>query len=93
MARVLAPGGPLVLATMTSDRLLACIAGRILRCVERSHVRLYRRHELVERIRAAGFDELSVDSPWDGGYTIVKARRLGGGSRVDPMLKNGDLLV
>lgn len=35
----------------------------------------------------------SVDSLWDGGYPIVKARRLGGGSRIDPMLEDGDLLV
>ncbi len=26
----------------------------------------------------AGFDEISVDSLWDGGYAIFKARRLGG---------------
>jgi hypothetical protein len=49
--------------------------------------------ELVELIRTVGFDELSVDSVLDGGYAIGKARRLGGGSRVDPALKDGDLLV
>jgi hypothetical protein len=47
----------------------------------------------VVRIRAAGFDELSVGRLWDDGYAIVKARRLGRGSRVDPALKDGDLLV
>jgi hypothetical protein len=69
------------------------IADRILRRFDRSHVRLYRRGELVGLIRAAGFDELSVDSLWDGGYAIVKARRLGRPSGVDPALKDGDLLV
>jgi hypothetical protein len=80
-------------ATTPGDWPLAGIANRILRRVDRSHVCLYRRHELVVRIRAAGFDELSVGRLWDDGYAIVKARRLGRGSRVDPALKDGDLLV
>ena len=93
MARVLTAGGRLVLADGTGDRLPARIADRILRRFDRSHVHLYRREELEKLIRAAGFDEISVDSLWDGGYAIVKARRSGGGSCVDPMLKDGDLLV
>lgn len=47
----------------------------------------------MARIRATGFDELSVGWLSDDGYAIVKARRLSGGSRVDPALKDGDLLV
>ena len=64
-----------MLADGTSDRFLAKIAEGLLRRFDRGHVRLYRSDELVERIRAAGFDEIAVRSVWDGGYVIVSARR------------------
>ena len=75
MARVLAVGGRFVLADGTSDRFVARIADGLLRRFDRGHVRLYRSDELVERIRAAGFDEIAVRAMWDGGYVIVSARR------------------
>jgi ubiquinone/menaquinone biosynthesis C-methylase UbiE len=75
MARVLTADGRLVLADGTGDRLLARIADRMLRRFDRSHVRLYRSEELVEFLRAAGFDETAVRPLWDGGYAIVSARR------------------
>jgi SAM-dependent methyltransferase len=75
IARVLAVGGRFVLADGTSDRFVARIADGLLRRFDPGHVRLYRSDELVERIRAAGFDEIAVRSMWDGGYVIVSARR------------------
>ena len=75
MARVLAPGGRFVLGDGTADRALARIADRLLRRVDRSHVRLYRSEELVDAMRTAGFEEIGVRSLWDGGYAIVSARR------------------
>jgi ubiquinone/menaquinone biosynthesis C-methylase UbiE len=75
MARVLAPGGRLVLADGTSDRPVARIADRPLRRFDHSHVRLYRSAELVDLVRAAGFEEIGLRRLWDGGYAIVDARR------------------
>ena len=72
---MLAPGGRFVLGDGTADRALARIADRLLRRVDRSHVRLYRSEELVDAMRTAGFEEIGVRSLWDGGYAIVSARR------------------
>jgi len=77
MARVLAPGGRLVLGDGTGDRLPARIADRLLRRFDGGHVRLHTTPELVMQIRAAGFDDLGVQTLWDRGYAIVSARRCG----------------
>jgi len=60
------------------DELLALIESGGLR-IEPGH----RRNEVLSFIRAL----------WNGGYAIVKALRSGGRPRVDPALKDGDLLV
>jgi len=75
MARVLRRDGRLALADGTSDRFVARVADSLLRRFDRGHVRLYRSRELVERICAAGFENIAVHSLWDGGYVIVSARR------------------
>jgi hypothetical protein len=70
---VLTAGGRLVLADGTADRLLARIADRLLRRFDRGHVRLYQSAELIQLVHAAGFDEIAIDSLWNGGYAIVTA--------------------
>lgn len=75
MARVLAPGGRLVIADGTSDLRIARIADRLLRLLDRSHVRLYPTDELVDLVHHAGFDDVATRHLWDGGYAILSARR------------------
>ena len=87
MARVLAPDGRLVIADGVADRGAARVADRILRIVDRGHVRLYRTRELADFLRGAGFDDISVTTLWDGGMAILSARR--GVPQVSP--PHGDL--
>jgi ubiquinone/menaquinone biosynthesis C-methylase UbiE len=75
MARVVAPGGRLVIADGVADHWPARIADRILRVVDRGHVRLYRTKELAQLMQAAGFGQVGVHSLWDGGYAVLSARR------------------
>lgn len=75
MARVLAPGGRLVIADGTGDLRIARIADRVMRWVDRSHVRLYRTDELVDLVNRAGFGDVATQHLWDGGYAILSARR------------------
>jgi ubiquinone/menaquinone biosynthesis C-methylase UbiE len=76
MARVLTPGGKLVIADGTADLRIARLVDRLLRLLDRSHVRLYRTTELVELVIGAGFGEVDVCHLWDGGYAILNARRM-----------------
>jgi len=73
---VLASGGRLVIADGTSDLRIARLADRLLRRLDRSHVRLYRTHELVELVQRAGFSDVTTRHVWDGGYAILTARRV-----------------
>jgi ubiquinone/menaquinone biosynthesis C-methylase UbiE len=73
MARVLAPGGRLVLADGTGDRRFARVADLLLRVFDRSHVRLYRTRELVAMLEPAGFEVVATEHLWDGGVAIVSA--------------------
>ena len=75
MARVLAPSGRLVLADGVADRRAARIADRVLRVVDRGHVRLYRTDELVGLMRRTGFGNIAADRLWDGGFAVIRARR------------------
>ena len=75
MARVLEPGGRLAIADGVSDRFLARVADRILRRVDRSHIRLYRKDELAALVTAAGFANVTTRELWDGGYAIVTGSR------------------
>lgn len=76
MARVLEPGGRLVIADGTADLRVARIADWFLRRFDRSHVRLYRTRELVELVEDAGFAEVRTGHLWDGGYLILSACRV-----------------
>jgi ubiquinone/menaquinone biosynthesis C-methylase UbiE len=75
MARVLAPGGRVVLAEPSGDILLSRIADRLLRRFDASHVRLYRSGELRALVNAAGFIEVNVRPLGSRGYVIVDGRR------------------
>ena len=75
MRRVLDRGGRLVIADGMADLLSARIADRILRRVDRGHVRLYRTGELAALLRGAGFSETDVVGRlYGGGYAIIRGR-------------------
>lgn len=82
MARVLTPNGRIVISDGVADRWPARIADRILRVVDRGHVRLYRTQELAGFMRAAGLGEIVVKSLWEGGYAVLGAWR--GAPQVSP---------
>jgi ubiquinone/menaquinone biosynthesis C-methylase UbiE len=75
MARVLEPGGRVVIGDGTSDLLAARLADGILRRVDRSHVRLYRTAELRALLAGAGFSDVDVRKTMGGGWAIASARR------------------
>jgi ubiquinone/menaquinone biosynthesis C-methylase UbiE len=75
MARVLSPGGRVVIADGSADVLAARIADRILRRLDRSHVRLYRSGELRDLLVGAGFRDVQLERAMGGGWAILKALR------------------
>ena len=75
MARVLEPGGRVVIGDGTSDLLAARLADGILRRVDRSHVRLDRTAELRALLAGAGFGDVDVRTTMGGGWAIASARR------------------
>jgi ubiquinone/menaquinone biosynthesis C-methylase UbiE len=75
MARVLAPGGRLVLGDACSDLLAARIADRFLRMFEPGHVRLYRSTELGAFLQGAGLWGVRLRRLSDGGFALVKGVR------------------
>jgi ubiquinone/menaquinone biosynthesis C-methylase UbiE len=77
LRRVLVPGGRLALAEPTADIFLARLADRLLRRLDRSHVRLYPSAELVRLVRSAGFAAIDVRAGGERGYAIVVARAPG----------------
>lgn len=75
MARVLTRGGRLVIAEPNADLALVRIADRVLRRVDRSHVRLYRGAELVALACAAGFDDAATRPLGIRGYLLLSGHR------------------
>jgi ubiquinone/menaquinone biosynthesis C-methylase UbiE len=75
MARVLTRGGRLVIAEPNADLALVRIADRVLRRVDRSHVRLYRGAELAALARAAGFDDAATRPLGIRGYLLLSGHR------------------
>jgi ubiquinone/menaquinone biosynthesis C-methylase UbiE len=75
MARVLTPGGRLVIGDRSGDRLISRIADRVLRVVEPGHVHLYRAEELGQMLYRAGFARVEVRRLFSGGYAIWRANR------------------
>ena len=78
MARVLAPGGRLVLADPCSDLVAARIADVFLRRFEPGHVRLHRSAELGGFVQSAGLQRVRLRRLSSGGYAIVHGVNPGG---------------
>lgn len=72
MARVLAPGGRLVIGDASSDLTSARIADVFLRRFEPGHVRLYRLAELGGFLHAAGLSDVVAKRLSSGGQAIVR---------------------
>jgi ubiquinone/menaquinone biosynthesis C-methylase UbiE len=75
MARVLEPGGRVVIGDAVTDRRLVWLADRVLRRVQGSHVGLRRAGELEALLRGAGFERPRTRRLMDGVYAIVSATR------------------
>jgi ubiquinone/menaquinone biosynthesis C-methylase UbiE len=72
MARVLAPGGRLVIGDACSDRTAARVADVFLRRFEPGHVRLHRSHELGSFLQGAGLSRVELRRLSGGGFAIVR---------------------
>jgi ubiquinone/menaquinone biosynthesis C-methylase UbiE len=75
MARVLAPGGRVVIGDGSSDRLAARVVDLVLRTFQPSHVRLYRSQDLERLLADSGLSPDGSRSLWNGGYVIMTARK------------------
>ena len=71
MARVLAPGGRLVVADANSDLWAARVADVFLRRFEPGHVHLHRSAELGAFVHSAGLSKVRLRRLSSGGYAIV----------------------
>ncbi len=77
MARLLAPGGRLVIADANADLLIVQLLDRALKTFQPSHVGFMRPSRLVDELAGAGFSSARVTTIWMGGYAIVPAVRGG----------------
>jgi len=75
MARVLAPGGRVLIADASADKLMVRTVDVALRELQRSHVGFYRRDRLTRMLTDAGLDNHSVTTLWKGRYALVRAER------------------
>jgi ubiquinone/menaquinone biosynthesis C-methylase UbiE len=75
MARVLRPGGRVVIADACGDRPMVRFADRVLRLAEPGHVRIYRSEELEEVLTSAGLRTLARRFLWNRAFQFVKAVR------------------
>ncbi len=75
MARVLEPGGRLVIGDPSTDRLTVRMADPFLRLTDRSHVHMYRVRELAGLLYRAGFSRVRARHLFSGGYAIWRAVR------------------
>jgi ubiquinone/menaquinone biosynthesis C-methylase UbiE len=75
LARVLAPGGRLVIGDPNADLLVVRVLDRLLRRFQRDHVGFFRAGELVRVLGAAGLSNSSVRTLWRGGYALVRAEK------------------
>ena len=72
MARVLAPGGRLVIGDACADQAMARIADRFLRVFEPGHVRLYRSTELGSFLHGAELTQVMLRRITEGSFAIVR---------------------
>jgi ubiquinone/menaquinone biosynthesis C-methylase UbiE len=80
MARVLAPGGRLVIGDGCSDRLATRVLDLALRTFQRSHVHFYRSEELERMLAEAGLSQQSSRLMFKGGYVIMAVQKVAGGN-------------
>jgi ubiquinone/menaquinone biosynthesis C-methylase UbiE len=75
MARVLTPGGRVVIGDGTSDAVVMKVADLLCRRFEAGHVRFHRVEELRRLLQDAGFDGTEARSVWRGVYGLALARK------------------
>lgn len=74
-ARVLAPGGRVVIGDFTSDAVVSRAFDLLARNFEAGHVRLHRVDELRRLLEDAGLERVAARSVWRGVYGIALARK------------------
>jgi ubiquinone/menaquinone biosynthesis C-methylase UbiE len=80
MARVLAPGGRLVIGDGCSDRLVTRVLDLALRTFQRSHVHFHRSEKLERMLAEAGLSQKSSRLMFKGGYVIMAVQKVAGGN-------------
>jgi len=73
MARVLTPGGRIVIADMVSDRLIMRVFDQVLRRTQRSHVGCQRSRGLAGLLTGAGFADPTTRTLFHGFFAIIAA--------------------
>ncbi|HEX3299499.1 MAG TPA: methyltransferase domain-containing protein [Actinomycetota bacterium] len=77
MARVLVPGGRLLVGDPCADVCTVRVADLFLKRMERGHIRLYRSHEMAAFIYGAGLTGIRVRRLFDGAMTIYAGTKAG----------------
>jgi ubiquinone/menaquinone biosynthesis C-methylase UbiE len=77
MARVLAPGGRVVIGDGTSDAVVMKVSDFLLRRFEPGHVHFHRVEDLRRLLDAAGLVRTEARSVWRGIYGFALARKAG----------------
>jgi ubiquinone/menaquinone biosynthesis C-methylase UbiE len=73
IARVLAPGGRVVIADANRSHPAVFVADQVLRVFQRSHVGFRSRAQLRSDLHAAGLAEAATTTIWGGAYAFVLA--------------------
>jgi ubiquinone/menaquinone biosynthesis C-methylase UbiE len=76
IARVLAPGGRLVIGDANRDHLAVRVLDVLLRLFQRSHVGFRSPAQISADLRAARFARVRVKTTLNGGYALVRADRV-----------------
>jgi ubiquinone/menaquinone biosynthesis C-methylase UbiE len=77
IARVLAPGGRIVIADANRRQPLVFALDLVLRSTQKSHVGFRSPRWIARRLRKAGLRETTIETIWKGGYAFVEAHRPG----------------
>ena len=81
IARVLAPGGRVVVGDWTTDRFAVRVFDLLLRRLQSSHVGCLRAGDIERLLTAAGLREPQTRPLFDGAYAIIGARKPGVAAR------------